>query len=261
MADEIGLAIPGAESLLQGRLFVPRGAQPPSPLLLFFPGGGWDKGGIETHASTCRMLAHHGGCRVLAAEYRLAPEHPFPAAIDDAVAVLRWVGAHLQRLGGKEGRLSVAGDSAGGNLAAAVALMTQGDGLPPVRSQLLIYPALDLLEGGPSRRAFARGYWLDTLDDLIAGYTPDPEMRCDPRASPLRARDLHGLPPATIVTAGYDPLRDEARAYARRLLAAGVRCELLEHPAMIHGFFALHGIFDEAREALAETARQMARRL
>jgi acetyl esterase len=229
--------LPGPAGLLPARLYAPAGAAVPAPLLVFFHGGGWVQGSLTSHDGACRMLAALAGVRVLSVAYRLAPEHPFPAAADDALAAYRHAVEHARALGADRARIAVGGDSAGGNLAAVTALAARDAGVPAPAFQLLLYPALDLTMAQPSVATFAEGFFLTRASmDIYAGaYVPDPAQRTDPRASPLFAADLTGLPPAYIATAGTDPLRDEGEAYAARLRSAGVRVELDRHP-LLHGF-------------------------
>src|SRR4051794_2981938 len=231
--------VAGAAGGLGARLYVPAGAPAPGPLLVYWHGGGWVEGSVATHEPSCRLLAHLAGVRILSVDYRLAPEHPFPAAVDDAVAAYRDAGARAADFGADPARLAVGGDSAGGNLAAVTALALRGDPAAPA-FQLLIYPALDATGNHASRRLFADGFLL-TADDIAwyqDQYVPDRERRTDPRVSPLLAPDLAGLPPAHVATALADPLRDEGERYAERLRAAGVRVAVQRHP-QLHGFFNL----------------------
>ena len=251
---EVTLA--GAAGPLRARLYVPP-ADPggrPSALVVYFHGGGWVVGDLQTHDQPCRLLALHSGARVLSVEYRLAPEHPFPAPVEDALAAFRDALARAAELGIDPARSAVAGDSAGGHLAAVTALLAAGDGGPAPAFQLLIYPVTDCVEVSASRLAFAEGFLLtkenmDWYEDRFLG--PDGD-RSDPRASPLLAPSLEGLAPAMVVTAGFDPLRDEGEAYARRLREAGVSCTLRRHAGAVHGFIHLLIAGSAAREALAE---------
>lgn len=240
---------------LGGRLYVPEGAVSPGPLLVFFHGGAFVYGDLDSHDPVCRFLVEHSGVRVLAVDYRLAPEHPFPAACDDAVAAYRWVIANAASLGADPDRLAVGGDSAGGNLAAVTAIAAAREGLP-LAFQLLIYPATEVGGSSESRRRFASGFYLtqQMMDLADASYLPDPATHDDPRAHPIAAVLPPGLAPAYVATAGFDPLRDEGEAYARRLADAGVGIELRRYADQIHGFVNMTGVSRSARAATGEVA-------
>jgi acetyl esterase len=229
--------VPGAAGPLAARLYVPRNVGEPAPLLVFLHGGGWVRGDLDSHDAPCRVLAGLAGVRVLSVEYRKAPEHPFPAPADDALAAWAHVAGHADELGADPARLAIGGDSAGGNLAAVTAIGARDGRHPSPAFQLLIYPACDLSRKHPSVALFSKGFLLSEADtDRYKGlYVPDPDRWSDPRASPLLAGDLGGLPPALVVTAAADPLRDEGEAYAARLRAAGVPVALHRHPH-VHGF-------------------------
>ena len=225
------------------------------PGLVFFHGGGFVIGDLDTHDDLCRCLANGSGCRVVAVDYRLAPEHPFPAAVEDCWAAMKWIAEHASDFG-IAGPIAVGGDSAGGNLAAVVAQLAKSEG-PRIAFQLLIYPVTQL--GGPempSMQENAKGYFLEreSMQWFTRMYCPDAAQRSDPRLSPLIAKDLSGLPPAYVATAGFDPLRDEGKAYADKLDAAGVPVTHVNYPGMIHGFFSLRGLIPKAREAVAASA-------
>jgi acetyl esterase len=211
------------------------------PGLVFFHGGGWVAGDLDTHDGLCRRLAAASGYRVLALDYRLAPEHPFPAAVEDCLAATRWVGEHARALGVDPDRLAVGGDSAGGGLAAVVCQALRDEDAPKIALQVLICPILDLDGASPSRQAFGDGFFVNraTIERDVDDYCPPGVDRRDPRVSPLAAARLEGLPPAIIHTAEYDPFRDEATAYAARLRAAGVSTLETQHPGMIHYFYAM----------------------
>jgi acetyl esterase len=242
---------------LPARLYVPSGdrARSPGPLLVFFHGGGWIYGDLDSHDAPCRFLAERAGVRVLSIDYRLAPEHPFPAAYEDALAAYRGVVDHAAVVGADRDRLAVGGDSAGGCLAATTALAAAEDGLP-LASQMLIYPGTDMRGGTESRAMFGEGFYLTTgfIDLARSLYVPDPGTHDDPRVSPLVSKVPEGLAPAYVVTAGFDPLRDEGEAYARKLAEAGVEVELRRFPDQIHGFFNLVGVGRSSRAAMAEIA-------
>jgi acetyl esterase len=248
--------VAGASGQLRGRLYAPEssgGGSAASGLLVYFHGGGFVVGDLETHDSVCRFLSTHAAVRVLAVDYRLAPEHRFPAAFDDAVAAFRFAVTHATELGADPTRVAVGGDSAGGNLAAGVALTAaSGEAVPAF--QLLFYPWLDLSSKRPSYRLFADGFYLTEADlDWYRGhYLQTDRDALDPRCSPLLAEELAGIAPAFVLTAGFDPLRDEAEEYARRLRAAGVRVVLRRHPGMVHGFVNTSQVGHSAREAMLE---------
>jgi acetyl esterase len=255
------IEVSGAAGSLPARLYVADTVAPDvaeraaGPLLVYFHGGGWVIGDLDTHDSPCRFLAAETGTPVLSIDYRLAPEHPFPAAVEDACAGFAWAAAHAAELGVDPARIAVGGDSAGGNLAAAVGLSTRGGGGPRPAMQLLFYPVTDAL-GGPSRQDFAEGFQLTKadMDWFEAHYLSGGASGEDPRISVLRAEDLSGLPPAYVTTAAFDPLRDEAEAYAERLRTAGVPVALRRHPGLIHGFANMTAISRTARAAMLEAA-------
>jgi acetyl esterase len=251
------VTLPGAEGPLRGRLYTPPGAAP-GPLLVFFHGGGWILGSVDSHDPVCRLLAERARTRVLSAEYRLAPEHPFPAQYEDAVSLFRHVCADPGAFGALPGRIAVGGDSAGGNLAAAVTHAALRDGAEVPAGLLLIYPATDLTEGGsyPSRESFGSGFVIDTASwrgesGLLAAFTPDP---ADPRLSVLRDPLVEGMPPVYVATGGFDPLRDEGEAYAERLRAAGARVTVRRFEAQFHGFASFACVERLAGAAMDEIA-------
>jgi acetyl esterase len=223
------------------------------PGYVYFHGGGWVIGDLDTHDVICRQLTAEAGVSVVSVDYRLAPEHKFPAAADDAWAATRWVVAHAAELGVDAGRLAVGGDSAGGTLAAVVALLARDAGGPAIALQVLLYPVTDLAAESRSYQDFADGYMLtrDGMRWFTAHYLKAPSDAADWRASPLRAPSLAGLPPALVVTAGFDPLRDEGETYARRLRDAGVRVDYVCYGGMIHGFVPMGGLLDTAGHAVA----------
>lgn len=226
------------------------------PVLIYYHGGGWVIGDLDTHDVVCRQLANDGGFAVLSVDYRLAPEHRFPAAVDDAYAALAWVARDGRTRGLDTTRIAVSGDSAGGNLAAVASLLAREQAGPKIAFQALIYPATNMERNTPSHAEFAEGFLL-TKDAQVwfqQQYLSAPQDRDDWRASPLKAPDLSALPPALILTAGYDPLRDEGQAYADRLTACGVRTAYHCYAAQIHGFITMGKIIGQANEALAEVA-------
>ncbi len=256
------LTIPGPAGPLRARLTAPESASAsaePVPGLVYFHGGGWVAGSIATHDHLCRAITNASGLAVVSVDYRLAPEHPFPAAVDDAEAATAWVAANATSLGIDPARLAVGGDSAGGNLAAVVARRARDRGGPPLAFQLLLYPATDADLNSSSYLENAEGYFLTraAMAWYWDHYIPDPARRLEPDASPLRADDLSGLPPALVITAGYDPLRDEAESYARRLAQAGVAVRHSPYPGMIHGFLRRHSAMDQGKAALAEIAEAL----
>lgn len=244
------LTVRGADGQLGARLYVPR-SDSTGGLLVFFHGGGWVVGDLDSHDAYCRHLAREAGVRVLSVDYRLAPEAEAPVAAEDALAAYQWAVEHAEDLGADPTRVGVGGDSAGGNLAAVVAQQCVRRGIPAPALQLLIYPAVDLIGRRPSRDLFGEGFFLTEYDInwYRDHYTPDPAVRADPRVSPLLADDLSGLAPAYVVTGGFDPLRDEGNEYADRLRAAGVRVEHVCEPGLVHGFASILGLEGEVSAA------------
>jgi acetyl esterase len=242
-------SIPGPAGDIAVRLYRP--ASTPAdrllPGLVYAHGGGWVFGNLESHDVLCAQLALEAGIAVFAIDYRLAPEARFPGAFDDVVAGLQWVAANGASIGIDPGKLAIGGDSAGGNLAAAVALWARDHGGPKLRLQLLAYPVTDAIGRAESYRRYEDGYGLNaaTMEWFFDHYTPEKATRGDWRVSPLRAGSLAGLPPALVITAGHDPLRDEGRAYAFRLQQEGTLADLIEFGGMLHGFLSspmlLHG--------------------
>jgi len=269
VAEVRALAAPGPGGDIPLRAYRPLGAAPDAvlPVLVYYHGGGWVIGDLDTHDTLCRELANGSGCAVVAVDYRLAPEHRFPAAYDDALAATRWVAAHAAELRVDPARLAVGGDSAGGNLAAAVALAARDDadgrGPLPIAYQLLIYPGVDMRRGHPSHQTNGEGYVLtkDTIAYFVGHYLPDRDQYADWRASPLLAASLANLPPALVLTAGYDPLVDEGLDYARALSAAGNRVSYVCFGRQIHGFITMGRVLDEAHTAVALCAAELRRAL
>jgi acetyl esterase len=240
--------IAGAVGTRRARVYVPKSAPASTaPGFVYFHGGGWVVGSIESHDRVCRAIGHLAGVVVVSVDYRLAPEHPFPAAPHDAIAATRWVLAHASELGMDPARIAVGGDSAGGNLAAVTCQALRCDTRQPA-FQVLIYPATDLTRSLRSHALFDRGYFLSraAMDWYTNQYLTAPADAADPLASPLLAGDLSRLPPAFVVVAGFDPLRDEGRAYAEKLRAAGVATELVCMEGQMHGFLLLAGAFRES---------------
>jgi acetyl esterase len=237
------------------RVYRPIGvpAATPLPGYVYFHGGGWVIGDLETHDVVCRQITAESGVSVVSVDYRLAPEHKFPASVDDAWAATRWVAAHAGALGINAARLAVGGDSAGGNLAAVVALLARDAGAPAIALQVLIYPVTDLAAETRSYADLSEGYMLtrDSMRWFRAQYLRGEADAADWRVSPLRAPSLAGLPPALIVTAGYDPLRDEGEAYALKLREAGVPVDAVCFGGMIHGFVPMGRLIDTAYRAVS----------
>jgi acetyl esterase len=245
--------VPGPVGDIPVRVYRPESDQA-LPLVVYFHGGGFVIGDIATHDTVCQRLATGVPAVVVSVDYRLGPEHRFPAAVEDCDAATEWVSAHAAELGGDRARLAVAGDSAGGNLAAVVTRHARDAGGPPIRFQLLVYPCTDLTRSLPSHIENGTGFLLDTdtMSWFLGNYLGDADPR-QPDASPLLADDLSGLPPALVVTAEFDPLRDEAEAYAERLRQAGVSATASRYDGMIHAFYGMDSIFDAAKRATAET--------
>jgi acetyl esterase len=251
------LELPGGAGRLHARHYAPRELGDPHPLLVFYHGGGFTYGDLDTHDGTCRLLCRHAGAHVLAIDYRLAPENPFPAAVEDARVALAWAWENAAALGADPSRVGVSGDSAGGNLAAVAAQLAARDGGPAPVLQLLIYPATDFTRRRRSRELFGEGFLLtnDEMDWFEANYLGEARTHAgDPRASPLLAQDLSGLAPAFVVTAAFDPLRDEGEEYARALRAAGTPATVRRFPGFIHAFVAAAGVSRPARDAVIEIA-------
>jgi acetyl esterase len=253
--------LPGPHGAIPVRVYQPS-SDTPLPVVVYFHGGGWVIGDIESHDTVCHRLAAGVPAVVVSVDYRLAPEHRFPTAVDDGDAATTWVSLHAAELGADAGRLAVAGDSAGGNLAAVVARRFRDRGGPPVAFQLLIYPGTDMTRSLPSHRENGSGYLLDsdTMTWFLGNYLDGADER-HPDASPLLVEDLSGLPPALVITAEFDPLRDEGEAYAERLAEAGVAVTLSRYDGMIHGFYGLDSIFTSARQATDETVTALQKAL
>ncbi|HXF31598.1 MAG TPA: alpha/beta hydrolase [Solirubrobacterales bacterium] len=259
MARVERIEVPGAASPLPARYYTPAGLGGEAPLLVFLHGGGWVVGNLDTHDGVCRLLAAAGGVAVLSVAYRRAPEHPFPAAVEDAFAAYRWTAANAATLGADPVRIAIGGDSAGGNLAAAVSILARDAGGARPAMQLLLYPATDAVGGQRSRDLFADGFLLTRADlDACEGhYLPPGTDRADPRVSILRAPDLRGLPPTYVATAGFDPLRDEGEAYALRMREAGVPVVLRRQESLIHAFANQTAVSAGAAAAMIEAAQAL----
>ncbi len=251
------LEVAGAAGPLGARLYSPeeKPEDDHRPLIVFFHGGGFVLGDLETHEAPCRLICQHAGAQVLSVDYRLAPEHPFPAAVEDGREALRWAVGHAAELGANPGRVAVAGDSAGGNVAAVAAWESARDGGPTPAAQILLYPATEVNGTSRSRELFGGGFLLDRglLDWFTELYLRDADTN-DPRLSILHAGDLHRVAPALVVTAGFDPLRDEGEAYAGALRRAGVPVVARRFPPLIHGFCNAIGTSRACREALIEVS-------
>jgi acetyl esterase len=259
LAGVADLSVPGPAGPLPARLYRPEAALPPAAALVYFYGGGWSLGSLDTSDAVCRALAREAGCVTIAMGYRLAPENKFPAAVHDCYAGIAWVAEHAVQLGIDPARLAVGGDSSGGNLAAAVALLARDRGGPALAHQLLIYPNTDYQAGTPSMRDCTDQYFFNprSVAWYWGMYLAAPQDGASPLASPLRAPDLTGLPPATVITAEYDPLRDEGERYAAALAAAGVPAPVIRYDGMMHGFFTMLGTLDTARAAVTEAATRL----
>lgn len=256
------LSIDGPDGPLRIRIYQPHGGTP-QPVCLYFHGGGWVLNSIDTHDDLARRLADAGGCIVISVDYRLAPEHKYPSAVKDAWSALEWT----VRQGGKYGmdasRIAVCGDSAGANLAAVLCLLTRDRNGPPIRSQVLAYPITDCDFERFSYQTNAEGYFLtrSQMQWFWEQYVSTPQQMREPYASPLLADSLAGLPPAVVLTAEYDPLRDEGEAYGTALAAAGIPATLVRYPGMIHGFLKRVESFDDARSAIQLIGKELRSRL
>jgi acetyl esterase len=254
--EVVDRTIPGPAGEIPVRIYRPA-ADAPVPVLVWFHGGGWTIGSLDTHDNTCRALVNAVGSVVVSVDYRLAPEHKFPCAVDDALAATAWVAEHAAELGADPARLGVAGDSAGGNLAAVVSLLARDAGAPELAFQLLVYPVTDYEFESESMVANATGYFLEleSMRWFYRQYLNDETDGADWRFSPIRAGDLSGVPPAFVLTAEFDPLRDQGEAYARKLEAAGVPVELRRYDGVFHGFFGMRDLMEPAQEAFDDVAK------
>jgi acetyl esterase len=253
VAQTYQLAIPSDCGPIPARFYRATEGTKPCPLLVYFHGGGFMVGSLALYDTTCRRLAVAGDCAVLSVDYRLAPETQFPGAVLDAYAATRWASDHAKLLNIDPSKIAVGGDSAGGNLAAVLAQMAQDSREFKVALQLLIYPMTDQSREYPSYQRNASGYMLTTaaLHWFMDNYIPDHEDRKDTRASPMLRESLKGLPPALVISAEFDPLVDENEAYAKRLTEAGVPCDYVCFPGMVHPFFTLGGVVDDTAKAEA----------
>ncbi len=253
--------IPGPVQPIKVRVYTPQVSQEQAslPVLVWYHGGGFVIGDLDSHDSACRALANQTECLVVAVDYRLAPEHKFPGAVEDCEAALHWVAAHATELGGDPGRIAVGGDSAGGNLAAVVALLAREKGGPKLCFQLLIYPCVAPEPETPSHHQFAEGYLLTrkTITWFFKQYLRSSKDTLDPRYAPLEEKDLSSLPPSLVIVAGFDPLRDEGVDYAKALIDAGNKVTLSNYEGMIHGFYLMGGMIDKANQAIEESAQHL----
>ena len=254
------VSVPGPKGAIPVRLYSPVAAGSEAlPVLIYYHGGGFVIGDLDTHDGLCRLFANEAGCRVVAVHYGLAPERKFPSAVDDAFAALTWVESSAARLGIDANRIAVAGDSAGGALAAVVAQMAKQNGSPKLVMQMLLFPVTQIGGDTSSLREFAVGYFLEkkTLDWFFGHYLTATADTSDPRISPLRAKDVSNLPQAYFMLGGYDPLHDEGLQYAEKLRAAGVPVTVADYGDMVHCFIYLQTILPQAREAVDAAARAL----
>jgi len=258
--ENIAIPVTGAgpQRQIAARAYAPVAiSSEPHAALVFFHGGGFVVGGLDTHDGICRMLCAEGNMRVIAVDYRLAPEHPYPAALDDAVAATEWIAANAAQLGIDAGRIAVGGDSAGGMLAAIVTQVARDRGAPNIAFQLLMFPNTQMGGDTSSLNEYAVGYLLErhTIEWFNGQYAPNEADRASPLVSPLRAKDFARLPPAYVMLGGYDPLHDEGMAYAQKLRAAGVNVTIADHADMVHCFIYLQTILPQAHDAVARAAK------
>jgi acetyl esterase/lipase len=246
--------IPGPAGEIPVRIYTPEGSGP-FPVLVFFHGGGWVICDLDSHEAPCRLLTSKVGCVTVSVDYRLAPEHKFPAGVEDCFAATKWVAAHAKELGVDPNRLAVGGDSAGGNLSAVISQLARDAGGPKIAFQLLVYPATEAELDTPSHKMFT-DYFLTTNDIFWfwAHYLRSPADRKDPRIAPALAKSFEKLPPALIITAEFDPLRDEGEAYGEKLRKAGVPVTVSRYDGMIHGFFSMFDVLDKGKQAIDESA-------
>jgi acetyl esterase len=251
--------IPGPGGQIPVRIYTVAGAAPMGALV-YFHGGGWVVGDIESHDVLCRSLANGAGCVVVSVDYRLAPEHKFPAAPEDSYAATRWIAENGAALGIDAKRIAVGGDSAGGNLAAVVAQMARDRGGPQIKFQLLVYPATDWLHETASQREFTEDGYILSRADMVwfyDHYMNADSDRANPYFSPACARSLAGLPPAYVMTCDVDPLRDEGEAYAEGLRKAGVTVKSKRYPGVCHGFLMMPGVIDAAKGGIADCCAEL----
>ncbi|MEO8158256.1 MAG: alpha/beta hydrolase fold domain-containing protein [Betaproteobacteria bacterium] len=253
--------IPGPGSDIALRIYTPREPGPAEklPVLIWFHGGGFVIGSLETHDSACRMLANQADCIVVSVDYRLAPESKFPAAVEDCIAATKWVALHAVEFGGDASCMAVGGDSAGANLATVVAILARDAAHPRLAFQLLVYPCVAPEPETASHHKFKEGYILsrNSITWFYKQYLRNAKDVKDFRFAPLVHDDLSNLPPALVIVAGYDPLRDEGIEYTKRLIEAGNRVRLSNYEGMVHGFFLMGGALEASRSAVAESAAAM----
>jgi acetyl esterase len=257
------IRIPGPAGEIPARVYAPSAATTPRPAVAYFHGGGWVQGDLETHHGLCARLSKHAGVLVVAVDYRLAPEHKFPAAVEDCLAAYRWLRTKGRDVGADISHVAVAGDSAGGNLSAVVSQLAASSGVPAPTCQVLIYPAVDFSLETSSHRELTDGHVIprDRILWYMEQYLKSDADKSDLRASPMRATSLDGQPPAMIVTAGFDPLRDEGRAYGDRLREAGVDVVYREYPGQIHAFVSLTKAIPQGMACTLEIAQYLRQRL
>ena len=255
VAEVQNRTVPGPGGPIPIRLYRPV-KKDTLPALVYFHGGGFVICNLDTHDRQCRALANASGCAVISVDYRLAPEHKYPAAVEDAYAATKYVAEHAAEFGVDPNRIAVGGDSAGGNLATVVSLLSRDRGGPRLKFQLLIYPMVDFYDQSPSMQHYSKDYFLtrEGMDWFTESYLPNREAGLEPSASPTNATDLRGLPPAMVLTAECDPLRDQGEAYARKLQGAGVAVELKRYEGMFHPFFQFGAVLDTARVAMKDAA-------
>jgi acetyl esterase len=255
--------IPGPGGEIRARCYAPVAASGPLPTLIYFHGGGFVAGSLESHDGLCRLFAVEGGFKVISVDYRLAPEHPYPAAVDDAWAATQWIEANAAELGVDAGRIAVGGDSAGGMLAAIVTQLAREKGGLKIAYQLLLFPNTQIGGETSSLREFGVGYFLErrAIDYFNSLYLTPQADKNSAKVSPLRARDFAGLPPAYIMLAGYDPLHDEGLAYAEKLRAAGVKVTVEDYAGLVHGFIYLQTVLPQAHDAVAAAAKAVKKAL
>jgi len=262
VAEVQNRTVPGPAGPIAVRVYRPV-VKETLPALIYFHGGGFVICSLDTHDRECRNLANASGCAVISVDYRLAPENKYPSAVEDAYAATQYVAEHAAEFGIDPQRIGVGGDSAGGNLATVVATLARDRGGPPLKFQLLIYPLVDFADNSPSMQEYAKDYFLtrESMDWFTDCYLPNRAAAREPSASPANAEDVRGLPPAMILTAEFDPLRDQGEAYARKLQSAGVAVELKRYDGMIHAFFSFPGVIDIAKAATADAASALRRGL
>jgi acetyl esterase len=250
-------SIPGPGGALKARSYSPVAARGSLPVLIYFHGGGFVAGSLESHDGLCRMFAAEGGFKVIAVDYRLAPEYPYPAAVDDAWAATQWIEQNASALGIDAGRVAVGGDSAGAMLAAIVTQLAREKGGIRIACQLLMFPQVQIGGETSSMHEFAVGYFLErqAIEYFNSLYVPAEVDKNSPRVSPLKAKEFAGLPPAYVMLGGYDPLHDEGLAYAEKLRAAGVKVTIADHADMVHCFIYLQTVLPQAHDAVADAAK------